>query len=339
MLTWRALGAAAVAPSLAVALLGGALGTDFQNPGGPADGGGTSTPEVDASNEGGSVAVQIEVAGSTTGGRTFSSSSVRRVAPQCWYGPGMTGYEYYEYWKVGGPARESDTLDDFAAQGLLNQGYEDHATDTEGRWWEPTCAFDTPGDVAINYYRTHPGVFVVPGDPPPPVEVRVPPEVLAQVAFEAMDLPRGTVQWNPRLPGSGATIINTDTWVWMDDAPVTASVTARVDGGQWARVDAQLAELTVSAPGADAVSCPDAGTPWSEGAGSTSCALTFFRSSANQPVKSGYTVPTSTMTVTARWTASWVSSAGGAPTQLPDQDMVTTAEVPVAEIQAIVSRG
>lgn len=314
---------------------GGFYGDDDGDPG---DGEGTSAPEVDASSEDGSVAVRIEVAGSTVEGAPFVSSSVAWVAPRCWHTSGWTGYAYYEYWKDGGEARNQLTLDAFAAQGLLNPNFADYATETAGAWWEPTCRDDVPVEELLAYRRDHPAVYVFPGDPVPADPVVVDPEVLAQVAYEAMDLPVGQVQWNPQLPGSGATVVNTDTWVWVADAPVTVAVTASV-AGQWARVDAQLAELNVSAPGADAVSCPDAGTPWTQAASGTSCAIVFFRSSANQPVKAGWTVPTATMTVTARWEAAWVSSADATPTELPDQEMVTTAEVPVAEIQAIVTRG
>jgi len=41
----------------------------------------------------------------------------------------------------------------------------------------------------------------------------------------------------------------------------------------------------------------------------------------------------------AIWSSSWVSTANPTPTALPDQIVTTTAEVPVAEIQNIVTRG
>jgi hypothetical protein len=311
---------------------------EIVNPDPETDPGG-DLPVVDAENEGGSVTVRIEVAGSTVEGQTFTTASVRSVAPRCWYGRGMSGYDYFEYWKVGGVARESDTLDDYAYQGLLNPNFEEYATETEGAWYEPGCRSDVPVEERVAYVGAHPAVYVRPQEPVPVQPAQVDPEVLAQVAFEAMDLPTGEVRWNPQLPGSGATVVNLDTWVWVEGAPVSVAVTASVDSGQWARVDAQLEELTVTAPGADPASCPDAGTPWTAGATSTSCAVTFFRSSANQPVKAGHEVPTATMTITTRWAASWVSSAGGAPTGLPDQELTTTTEIPVAEIQAIVTRG
>ena len=341
MLSRAASAALALAVATGVGILAGSAAAlplptiEIVNP--DPDPGGDPPAAVDAENEGGSVTVRVEVAGSTVEGQTFATTSVRKVAPRCWYGRGSSGYDYYEYWKVGGVAREADTLDDYAYQGLLNPNFEAYATETEGAWYEPACRYDVPLDELLAYVAAHPAVYVRPQDPVPVQPAQVDPAVLAQVAFEAMDLPTGEVRWNPRLPGSGATVVNMDTWVWVAAAPV--SVTASVDSGQWARVDARLDELTVTAPGADPVSCPDSGTPWTAGATSTTCAVTFFRSSANQPVKTGYEVPTATMTITTRWSATWVSSAGGAPTGLPDQELTTTAEIPVAEIQAIVTRG
>ena len=120
-------------------------------------------------------------------------------------------------------------------------------------------------------------------------------------------------------------------------APTQVSVTAQVGTGTWARVDARLEGLELSAPGADPASCADTGVPWTADATGTSCSIVFFRSSANQPVKAGQVWPTATMTATAQWSASWVSSLDPNPTALPTQEIATTAEVPVAEIQALVT--
>lgn len=172
-----------------------------------------------------------------------------------------------------------------------------------------------------------------------PTQVDVDPRQLAEIAYELADLPTGTIRWNPSLPGGGATVVNMDTWVWVEGAPTSVAVTAQVPSGTWARVDAQLSGLELSAPGADPASCPDTGRSWSVGATGTSCALVFLRSSANQAVKVGQTLPTATLTATATWTASWVSSLDPTPTALPTQELTATAEVPVAEIQALVTAG
>lgn len=289
----------------------------------------------------GSISVMVTTSGSTTSGVPFVRSSVRSVAPVCWYGQKETGAAYYEYWKPGGVARQSPTLDDYAAQGLLNPGWESHSTDTVGHWYEATCRTDAPVDKAAAYRASHPPVYVTPADKVPVAAPDVSPETLAQVAFAAMDLPRGVIRWSPSLQGSGATVVNTDTWVWVEGAPTTVTVTAAVASGPSAQVTATLQDLSLTAPGADRSSCgPTVGVPWAAGATSTSCKIRFVRSTANQVVKAGQSLPTATLTATGTWSASWTSSADPATqTPLPTQDLVTTAEVPVAEIHTLVTTG
>lgn len=297
------------------------------------------TPVVTPEAAAGAIEVTVTTSGSTVEGVPFTRSSVRSVPPVCWYGRGMTGQEYFEYWKPGGVARQAGTLDAYAAQGLLHPGYEAYATDAAGHWYEGTCRFDAPADQATAYRASHPPLFVLASQPVPAPQADVDPAVLAQVAFEAMDLPHGVIRWNPTLEGSGATVVNTDTWVWVEGAPTTVSVTAQVPSGTSAQVDATLDHLNLTAPGADPASCPDTGVAWTKGATSTSCSIVFYHSSANQPVKTGQTLPTATLTATGSWTATWFSSLDPTRTALPAQDLTTTTEIPVAEIQALVTLG
>jgi len=299
-----------------------------------------AAPVVTAEAAAGSIEVTVTTSGSTVEGVPFTRSSVRSVAPVCWYGRGMTGAAYFEYWKPGGVARQSGTLDAYAAQGLLHPGYEAYATDTAGHWYEGTCRADATADQATAYQASHPPLFVLASQPVPAPQADVAPAVLAQVAFKAMDLPHGVIRWNPTLEGSGATVVNTDTWVWVEGSPTTVSVTAQVPSGTWAQVDATLDHLDLTAPGADPASCKDTGVAWTKGATSTSCSIVFSHSSANQPVKTGQTLPTVTLTATGSWTATWFSSLDPTRTALPPaQDVTTTTEIPVAEIQALVTLG
>jgi hypothetical protein len=112
--------------------------------------------------------------------------------------------------------------------------------------------------------------------------------------------------------------------------------------GTWAQVDAQLSGLELSAPGAEQLNpdgCPDTGTPWTAGASGTTCGVRFWRSTANQHLKDGQTLPTATLTATATWTASWTSSLNGTVTPLASQTLTTVAEIPVAELQSLVNAG
>ena len=172
----------------------------------------------------------VESSTVTGEGVPFQRTVEVRVPRRCWYGAGPTGYEYWDYWRVGGEARKSRTKDDFAAQGLLSEGWEDHQDDHEGRWYEAECASHVPAEERNEYYLSHPSVYVEAGATPPPVEEAVDPQVLAQVAFEHMQLPEATIRWNPSLNGSGATIVNLPTFVWVENAVSQVQVTARVPG-------------------------------------------------------------------------------------------------------------
>lgn len=278
----------------------------------------------------------VESSGSTTSGVPFRQSVTVSVPRRCWYGAGPTGYDYYEHWKDGGPGRNAMTTDAYAAQGLLHPNFEEHATDTEGRWYEAACASYVPTEELRAYMLSHPGVFVPAGTQPPAVVESVDPEILAQVAFEHMQLPTGTIRWNPSLQGSGATLVNMDTFVWVENAATQVQVTASVPGVS-STVTARMSSMRVQADGADATTCADAGTPYAAGMTSSTCAITFRRSSANQPVKAGQTLPTATLTATATWEASWTSSVDPATYVLESQTLTTSAEVPVAEVQSVVT--
>lgn len=282
-----------------------------------------------------SVAVKVTTTSRTASGSTHTISVSRRVQPLCWYMRGKTGYEYYEYWKPGGEARESDTLDDFAYQGLLNPDYEKYKDDKEGRWYEPFCGIDTPADFARQYYLSHTGIFVEAGDPPPTAQVEVDVRELAEIAYDAMELPQGELTWNPKLSGTGAAVVNTGTWVWVENAAETATVRAEV-GDTWAEVSAHVTSLRVSSPDLAVDDCSSGEGGPKPTAGHAAC-IAFPRSTAGLGVTSGQSLPTATVTATATWAASWTSSEGGGAQDLGTQPgPPSSGEVPVAEVQSIV---
>ncbi|WP_142158448.1 hypothetical protein [Cellulomonas sp. SLBN-39] len=325
--------------ALSLLMLGPSVASAADSPGFWSDSSESEGPGTSVAPEasGGAIAVTVTSSGSTVEGESFSRSVRSSVVPACWMAPGPTGAEYYEEWKPGSENYNSGTLDSFAAQGLLHKDFEQYATDTEGRWYEAECRFEAPGEVRTEYYLSHPAVFVPAGEPAPAVDVYVDPGVLAQIASENMSLPAGTVRWNPSLEGSGATVVNVDTWVWVEGASERVEVTASVPGVS-ATVTAVLAGMRVEAPGAGSVRCADAGRAWVEGASDAgACAVVFERSTAGLGVKEGQVLPTVTLSATAVWEASWTSNLDPGPHELDVQSVTTTGEVPVAEIQTIVT--
>ncbi|GEK22313.1 hypothetical protein [Cellulomonas xylanilytica] len=319
----------------AAALVLGAVAPATAAGGIDGDKGGTTPPEVTPGSGNGSIQVVITQSTSSGGGVvTTTGASTAWVAPMCWFEAGMTGYEYYEYWKPGGPARESDTLDDYAYQGLLNPEYEKYATDQTGYWYDPTCQFDAPASTRGPYILRE-SIYVPAGTPPPVAQVEIDPEVLARAARDAMELPQGELRWNPSLDGTGATVVNAETWVWLDGGAPTVFVRAEIPNVLAATVTANMTGLTLEGDGAGVTRCDGPGTPWTAGAGNPTCSLTFTRSSADGTTS---LLPTSTLTATQNWTASWSTDADPTPREIEGDTVTTTAELPVAEIQSIVTR-
>ncbi|MDC7120632.1 hypothetical protein OMK64_03685 [Cellulomonas fimi] len=307
----------------------------------PGSGGGSG---VGAGADGEGISVVVWGTGVRGGGESATSGRrTVRAAPACFYRQTWTGQEYADAWAPGGSFRDlqhhlppEDTFEPWP-------GYLEHQDDAEGHWWYPTCDSDRFPDSAAYqaayaaFRATHDIVYVEASETPPNAQV-VPPETLAQIAFEETDLPTGQVQWNPRRAGDGSTFVGIDTWVWLDDPTVQVQVTAEIPGLS-ATVTSTFDSLRVEAPGAEAVTCTGTpGTAWAAGA-TQGCAIVFTRSSAREGVKAGQSLPTTTLTATGRWHATWTSTATAGTREVGEPQTTTaTAELPVAEIQAVVTR-
>ncbi|MGH8775796.1 MAG: hypothetical protein ACRDWI_11670 [Jiangellaceae bacterium] len=290
-------------------------------------------PPPDGSEAGsgdGTVYVQVWGSGTTNGSSGGFEVPLREIAimPPCRYIPGMTGQEYYDWFRNGGAIGHADG-DPYEP----HPGYEQHQDDTEGVWWGGMCSsadFDgTLGeffDYSSGWFDENDSIYVQPGDPQPVPPI--PPEVLVNYAYDSMDIPDPQLAWNPRRGADAATFVNLATWVWLEDSPVTLEVNAAA-GGNTATVVAELSGMTVSAPTAEPAVCGGAGVPWSATA-TTDCAIVFTRSSANQPDQA------TEVTVETTWTVDWF--ANGAPQgPLQPQTMTETTDIPVAEVQALVT--
>lgn len=288
---------------------------------------GGSTPGVEDG------AVSIRVWGTaTTGGRDGYDLPPETVVvlPPCRYIQGLTGKEYYDHVEKFGNGRDTE-----GRPIPPYEGYEKYKDDTEGHWWGGMCdSGDFDGDLdeffdySDEWFDENEGFYVEAGDPPPVPPI--PPEVLVEVAYDEMTLPEPEIGWNPKRDGDGATFVNVDTWLWLDDGPVALEINAEA-GDNVARVEATLGSMNFSAPNAAPVSCSGTGVEWSPGASSTDCALVFERSSANQPGQ------VSRVSAESQWDIEWF--ANGEPRgALDPQTTTATFDVPVAEVQTVVTR-
>jgi hypothetical protein len=284
-----------------------------------------------AGASGGTVYITIWGSGVRGGGQGFDVPA-RELGIQlpCYYVPLWTGQELYDYveagrW-IGNPDGDATSPPD---------GWDDPRirTDTEGNWWSGMCTSanwdgDLAGfvDYAEQWFPDNPTQYVFAGDPPPVPPV--PPEILVQYAYRELDLPGPQIGWNPQRQGDGATFVNLDTWVWLEESPVQLEVNAQA-GSNVARVEATIDSMTVSAPYSDPVTCDGTGVPWSPVA-TGACAIVFGRSSA---IHSGQVTP---VTVDTHWAIEWF--ANGAPQgALEPQTTTAINPVPVAEVQTVVN--
>jgi hypothetical protein len=159
-------------------------------------------------------------------------------------------------------------------------------------------------DYAERWFEEHESVYVEQGQQPPIPPI--PPELLRNVAFDEMTVPAPTIDWNPKYSAAAASVVNLDSWVWLTDRRSSLYVEASVNsmaGRIFARVDANLTGMTVSAPNAETAGCEGSGgAPYSPGA-TGECSIRFLKAGAGQS-KSPVSVKTTRYTT-------W--SANGAP--------------------------
>lgn len=292
--------------------------------------GNTSTPNT---GDGG---LTITISGSGVNGGSGGSFTVPAedvvVLPPCRYFQGFTGKEYYEFVEEHSTFYDPETHEPIPPYA----GYKQHKNDTEGHWWAGMCSSgDFDGELgeffdhAEQWFESeYDGpVYVEAGEQPPVPPI--PPEVLMYYAREHMDVPEPKIAWNPRIAEQGAaTLVNLDTWVWLDDSPVELEVTAAA-GGNSATVYAEVESMDVSAPTSTPAHCEGAGVKWSRTA-TGECAIQFLRSSGQEP--DGKT----DVTVQTNWRTHW--SANGQPRGGLDPIQQTgVTQVPVTESQTLVT--
>jgi hypothetical protein len=284
--------------------------------------------------------IQVTVSGTGyKGGSTGSPGGgtvyVPVPVPCYWTGyqwPGnsvMTGKAYYELVKSGGrigydPAPWA--------------GYEQYKDDEKGHWYVGECdgqKWPDPHDgegflkFAFEFFATHDHLYVPAGQTPPTPPL--PPELLRDVAIKNLTLPDPLLDWNPKRAGNQGTLVNLDTWFWLDNSPTTLTVNAAAGGNQ-ASVIVTFAGMDISAPGEAPLSCAGPGTPYTPAARVTTCALAFRWASSASGAQ------TTPVTVQTTWTGTWAANGVDQGPITPQPAPVTaTANIRVDEVQTLVT--
>jgi hypothetical protein len=247
----------------------------------------------------------------------------------------MTGKDFYAYVKSGAYAALNPTP--HGSTPLTFPGYELHKDDAAGYWYDGTCSganWPDPSNVdafftfSNKWFDANPPVYV-PANETPPTPV-TPPELLREVAIKNLYLPPPVLDWNPKRVGNQGTLVNLETWFWLDNYPARLQVRAEA-GNNYAVVNAAFGGMEISAPGEVLLPCTGPGTPYAPGA-HTTCSLAFSRASS---ALGSQTTPVSVQTT---WTGTWaVNGLAPEPITPPLKRVSDTANIRVDEVQTLVT--
>ena len=287
------------------------------------------------------------------GGGSTRTMSVR---PACWWmpasGPNTNAakmLKWYDSITHGAPTHAD--IDEYGDRSIYEDAAKREKAGENLTWYRAYCRDPadypkfTPGggsdnlDIVPGTLQTfvvyHYRAFAVGEAIPPPL---VDPAELARVAREVMVIPVPVTDRNPKIDSAGApTLVGLPTWFWVPNpaavggATGTRTIRAQV-GAVWAQVVARTGGLRLASPAGGTV-CPPARATTAYAPGvptSSACTVEFSRASVAYP--KGYPVTAST-----GWQATWTGS-GGTGGGLAPLARVVTAQVPVAEVQNVVTR-
>jgi hypothetical protein len=263
------------------------------------------------------------------------SGTVRVSSPEpCWMAEGLTGAQYYESVVSGELARMyKHTLDEIF---VPRPGYELHKADVKGHWYGPLCS-QLPGQntaefltLAELFTAAHQAEYVEANQSPsiPPVS----PELLRETAINNLYVPPPELNWNPKRLGNQGTLVNLETWFWLENPPPKTLTVRAAAAGSEATVTVTFDGMEITAPGELAKSCPGTGTPYTPGAHDPTCALMFSHAS------SALGTDATAVTVNTSWTGTWESNGQemGPITPQPNPRSATE-HIVVDEVQTLVT--
>ncbi|MFX4293941.1 hypothetical protein [Streptomyces bohaiensis] len=314
--------------------------------------------EVTGDREGGTLAAGasfrgVVVEGDTVGGGG-QMSPVRTTwePPACYFAPKWTAPEFKQWWTghvlpMAGNMESPEFTSELTREHKKLYGpdgrHEDHniARADEGTWWGVHINPNARGtQEAMACYLDESYIWVEHSDPPPPGPGVPDAAMLAELAYEHVDIPELSFEVSP---AADAQKVNLATWVWLPASELDpVSVTARLDGYAnlsstvTARpvsvsLDAGTADATVHAgPDGCAVSSAGViGAEWTSARkGETPpCGVTYHRATHGG---GGYE-----LSATVTWEVSWEGSDGSGG-DLPSGEFGSSQTVQVQEVQTIV---
>ncbi|MGW1877216.1 hypothetical protein [Streptomyces sp. NPDC001975] len=324
-------------------------GTAFAAWGTPGKSNGAKT-KTSGEQSGGSIVSKVAFSGSTSGSVSDGGSgNVTPVGnwtpPACWYEP-RSAEDFAKYVEdmytetINTPGQHSYAK---AAVGMFRNDYKDGTykdynldKKDEGNWWVAVVDPDRWMEPEAQACDKQP--FWVENGDTPPVQQAVNPQILAELAYNRLELPTKDVSLAP----TATTKVNLPTWAWLDSATFKeVSVTASLAVGGLniqATTTAKPVSLRLEPGTADAETYPASGEcrinadgtigeAYAKGKADLTppCGIRYLRSSGNGTFK---------LRATVTWEISWTGS-GGTGGDLPDGTFGNDQDVKVQEIQAV----
>lgn len=195
--------------------------------------------ETSGGQDGTSIVSKVTYSGSVSSGRSGSAGKVQPVGdwtpPACWYEP-RSADEFSKYVEnmynetINTPGQHSYAK---TSVGMFRNEYKDGKYKNynldqkdKGNWWVAVVDEDRWMEPAAQACNEPP--FWVENGAAPPVKNAITPEILAELAYNRIQLPTTKVTLAP----AGTTKVNLPTWAWLDKATFKeVSVTAAINVG------------------------------------------------------------------------------------------------------------